>query len=131
MIQHGGDWRRSPSGEVLFNAQSRGKAEVWAGPTNVIEAVQAEDLSLRKALAAAMLEIIEGRRIWWGYEFEILDEFFRFLRYFAPDVIRYPQFFDHYGNVARQTWLGALARPPQQPGCTSDLSSSPCVIRRR
>lgn len=109
MIQGGGDWRLSALGRALLSAQADGVGQVWAGPTNVMETVQAEDIQLRKALAKMILELIENRRMWWGFEYELLDDFFRFLRQIIPDSVRYRQFFDHYGDIARQTWLGALA----------------------
>jgi hypothetical protein len=108
MLDHG-DWSRSELGAVLIEAQSAGRAQVWAGPTNVIETIQATDSGRRKALASMMLDLIEGKRMWWGHEFEAIEDFFLFVTRFAPKAIRYRDYFEHHGTVARQTWLGALA----------------------
>ena len=56
-----------------------------------------------------ILDLIEGRRMWWGFAFELLDEYFRFLEGLVPGTVRHPEFFRHYGETARRTWLGALA----------------------
>jgi hypothetical protein len=103
------DWRTSDLGSVLLNAQRSGKAQVWAGPTNVLETIQASDAQRRKALASATLELIDSARMWWGHEFEAIQDFFLFLTQLAPDALANRQYLDYYGNVARQTWLGVLA----------------------
>jgi hypothetical protein len=103
------DWRASPMGAVLAECQSKGIAQVWAGPTNIVETVQTSDADRRTALASMLLDLIEAKRVWWGHEFEAVKEFFLFITYFAPDAIRYREYFEHHGTVARQTWLGALA----------------------
>jgi hypothetical protein len=104
-----GDWRKSAIGAVLLEAQAAGRAQIWAGPTNVIETIQATDPTVRKALASMILDLIDAKRIWWGHEFEAIQDFFTFLTKFAPGAIRYREYFDDRGLVARQTWLGALA----------------------
>jgi hypothetical protein len=103
------DWKATSLGKALVDARDRGLGQVWAGPTHVIELIQAEDKGLRRSLAAMILELIEGRRMWWGFEFELLDEYFRFLGGLVPGTVRHPEFFRHYGEIARRTWLGALA----------------------
>jgi hypothetical protein len=47
--------------------------------------------------------------MWWGHEFEVIQDFFLFLTKLAPDAIANREYLDHYSNVARQTWLGILA----------------------
>ena len=103
------DWHTSDLGSVLLNAQRSGKAQVWAGPTNVLESIQASDTQRRKALASATLELIDSVRMWWGHEFEAIQDFFLFLTQLAPDALANREYLDYYGNVARQTWLGILA----------------------
>ena len=56
-----------------------------------------------------MLDLIEGRRMWCGFEFELLDEYFRFLEMLVPGAMRHRQFFDHYREMGQRIWLGALA----------------------
>lgn len=109
MLDAASDWRESDIGAVLTRAQRAGTAQVWAGPTNVIETIQATQLDRRKALASMMLELIDVKRIWWGHEFEAIDDFFAFLKTFVPDAIRFRQYFEHHGTVSQQTWLGVLA----------------------
>jgi len=104
-----GNWRESPIGTVLLEAQAAGRAQVWAGPTNVIEAIQAPNPITRKDLASMMLDLIEARRMWWGYEFEAVADFLRFVEQVAPEGIRHHEYFDDRCVTAQQTWLGALA----------------------
>jgi len=108
MLDGASDWRQSEIGSVLARAQKAGEAQVWAGPTNVIETIQATQTDRRKALALMMLELIDVKRIWWGHEFEAIDDFFGFLRRFVPDAIRLPEYVEHHSTVSRQTWLGVL-----------------------
>lgn len=103
------EWQHSPVGEVLIAAQGTQVAQVWAGPTNVIETIQTTETARRKVLSSMILDLIEAKRMWWGHEFEAIEEFFLFLTMFAPDAIRHREYFEHHGDVARQTWLGALA----------------------
>ena len=109
MLEGASNWRESDVGAVLTRAQSAGEAQVWAGPTNVIETIQATRTDRRKALASMMLELIHVKRIWWGHEFEAVDDFFVFLTRFVPDAIRFRQYFEHHATVSQQTWLGVLA----------------------
>jgi hypothetical protein len=108
-MRQSGDWRSSKIGAALLHAQNAGTAQIWAGPTNVIETIQASNIQTRKEIASLMLELIEAKRMWWGHEFEVIEDFFLFLERFAPGAIRHRDYFRHYGDVARQTWLGALA----------------------
>lgn len=64
MLDEASDWHKSSVGSLLLEAQEAGTARVWAGPTNVIETIQATDPSRRKALAVMILELIETKRIW-------------------------------------------------------------------
>lgn len=109
MLEGVSDWRESELGAVLTAGQSAGKFKVWASPTNVIETIQATETDRRRKLASMILELIEARRMWWGYEVEAIHDFFGFLRTFVQDAIRYPQYLEHHGQVAQQTWLGVLA----------------------
>jgi hypothetical protein len=109
MLDDGPDWRDSKMGAVLVESQNKGLAQVWVGPTNIVETIQTSDAHRRKALASMLLELIEAKRVWWGHEFEAVKEFFLFVTYFAPEAIRHREYFEHHGTVARQTWLGALA----------------------
>jgi hypothetical protein len=106
--QGGGSWGSSSIGGVLADARSAGTAEVWAGPTNVIEAMQASDPARRRALAATMLELIDARRLWWGSEFEAVDDFFGFLRWCDPKAVRTTIHFEYHATSMRQIWLGGL-----------------------
>jgi len=56
-----------------------------------------------------ILELIDARRMWWGYEIEAIADFFRFLKTLIPDAIEYPQYLEHHREVAPQVWLGVLA----------------------
>lgn len=103
------DWKTTSLGKVLLDARDSGRGQVWAGPTHVIESIQAEDKELRKRLAAMILDLIEGRRMWCGFEFELLDEYFRFLENLVPGSVRHREFFQHYREMAQRIWLGALA----------------------
>src|ERR1700730_8561354 len=66
MLDGASNSRESDIGPLLTPAQSAGKSQVWAGPTNVIETIQATRTDRRKALALMMLELIHVKRIWWG-----------------------------------------------------------------
>jgi hypothetical protein len=109
MLSASSDWQSTSLGKILLKARESGRAQVWAGPTNVIETIQAEDKDLRKRLAGIMLDLIEGRRMWWGFEFELLDEYFRFLEMLVPGAVRHRQFFEYYRENGQRIWLGALA----------------------
>lgn len=106
--QGGGAWRNSPIGAILAAAQAARTAQVWAGPTNVVEAMQASDPQRRRALAAAVLDLIDARRIWWGSEFEAVDDFFHFLRWCDPSAVRTEIHFEYHATSMRQIWLGGL-----------------------
>jgi hypothetical protein len=121
------NWRASPIAVVLLEAQAAGCAEVWAGPTNVIEALQANDPELRKDLAGVMLDLIEARRMWWGHEFEAINEFFHFLESFAPGSIWNRAFFAHRAETMRQVWLGGLGLL----AATGKLSLTPVIASLR
>lgn len=109
LAQRPSDWRGGNLASVLLEAQRSGIAQLWVGPTNVIETVQASDVGHRRRLAGMMLELAENRRMWSGHEFEALSDFFEFLRQFAPDAVRFPEFMEHHQTTMRQIWLGALA----------------------
>lgn len=95
--------------QVLQDFQGSGKAEVWLSPTHVIETAQTTDIQVRQRLASTMLNLIQARRMWCGYEFEAIDDFFSFLTLFAPDAIRAPEYFIRHSEASRQIWLGGLA----------------------
>jgi len=109
MLSASSDWKSTSMGEILLEARESGGGQVWAGPTNVIETIQAQDIDLRKRLAGMILDLIEGRRMWCGFEFELLDEYFRFLEMLVPGAVRHRQFFDYYREIGQRIWLGALA----------------------
>lgn len=110
MLQPGvTDWRTGEMASTIIQAQRQGSAQIWVGPTNIIETLQATDVGRRRQLAAMMLELTENRRVWWGHEFEAISDFFCFLEAFAPDAIRHPAFFEHHATTMRQIWSGALA----------------------
>jgi hypothetical protein len=109
ILSESSDWQTTSLGKLLLDARDSGRVQVWAGPTHVIETIQAEDKKLRKRLAAMMLELIEGRRMWCGFEFELLDEYFRLLQELVPGSVRHREFFEHYRETAQRIWLGALA----------------------
>ena len=102
------DWRQGELATLLLAAAKSDKGQVWAGPTNVIETLQTTDVGRRRELAMMMLELIDARRMWWGHEFEAIQDFYHFLETFAPQAIRYDTYFQHHGTTARQIWLGAL-----------------------
>jgi hypothetical protein len=108
MLDEAADWRKSSFGKALIDAQQSRVAQVWVGPTNVIETIQTTDPSRRKAIAAMMLELMDVKRMWHGHEFEAIDDFFAFLRKFAPKAIRFPEYLEHHSLLARQIWLGIL-----------------------
>ena len=108
MLDAQGGWQRSELGQVLIAAREADKAVVWAGPTNVIETIQATDPARRRALASLILDLIDAKRMWWGHEFEAVEDFFLFLTASAPDAVLFRQYFEHHGEVARQVWLGGL-----------------------
>ena len=103
-----GDWRESEIGQVLIDAKANSLAEVWAGPTNVIETTQAADESRRRQLALAILDLIDARRMWHGNVFAAVEEFLSFLTTIIPDSLMYPQYFEYYKQKETQTWLGGL-----------------------
>lgn len=109
LLDAASDWRTGEIASLLLKAQTAGTAEVWAGPTHVMETVQTKDIARRRALAQLILELIEFRRTWWGYEFEVISEFFGFLEAVAAGAMRMHHFFEHHASVARQQYLGALA----------------------
>jgi hypothetical protein len=109
MLSSASDWQSTSLGKILLGARESGRAQVWAGPTNVIETIQAEDKDLRKRLAGIMLDLIEGRRMWCGFEFELLDEYFRILEMLVTGAVRHRQFFDYYRETGQRIWLRALA----------------------
>lgn len=102
-------WREHPIASVLLQAQTAGQVVVWAGPTHVIETLQTPDPVKRKNLALIILELIDAQRMWWGHEFEAINDFLLFLEQGIAGAIRTREFFDHHGDVARQMWLGGLA----------------------
>jgi len=96
--------------QVLTEARENGSAEVWAGPTHVLETIQCVDESLRQKLAQVILRLIESRRMWWGHEFEALEGFCIFVeQHLSPRAIRFPQYLIHRQETLRQLWLGGLA----------------------
>lgn len=103
------NWLAGEIATLLLNAQRSGTAEIWVSPTHVIETAQTTNSDRRQMIATVMLELTEARRMWWGHEFEAVSEFFMFLRAFAPDAIRWPEYFDQRADAARRIWLGALA----------------------
>jgi hypothetical protein len=109
MVDEGkGDWKQSAIGAVLQAGQSSGKAEVWAGPTHVIETLQARDVPRRQLLAGTILDLIDARRMWRGHEMEAIHAFFGFLESFAPEAVWHREYFDHRAETGRQVWLGGL-----------------------
>jgi hypothetical protein len=102
------DWKQSALGSVLLAAQHAGKAEVWAGPTHVIETLQTRDSPRRRLLAGTILDLIDARRMWRGHELEAIYAFFGFLKSFAPEAVWHQAFFDHRAETGRQIWLGGL-----------------------
>ena len=44
MLSSASDWQSTSLGKILFEARESGRGQVWAGPTNVIETIQAEDI---------------------------------------------------------------------------------------
>ena len=44
------DWKSTSLGKILVDARNSGLGQVWAGPTHVIELIQAEDKGLRRSL---------------------------------------------------------------------------------
>ena len=116
MLEGVSDWRESEFGVVLTAGQKAGKLKVWAGPTNVIETIQATETGRRRELASMILELIDARRMWWGYEIEAISDFFTFLRGLIPDAIQYPQYLEHHAEVAPQIWLGVLALAARMDG---------------
>jgi hypothetical protein len=109
MLDVAADWRTGEIASLLLDAQAARRAQIWAGPTHVMETVQTQDIDRRRRLAQAVLELIEFRRTWWGYEFEVVSEFFGFVETIAPGTIRTHHFFDHHASIAREQYLGALA----------------------
>lgn len=109
MLDAAGDWRTGEVASVVLAAQASGCAQVWAGPTHVMEAVQTQDGERRRRLAQLILEVIEFKRTWWGYEFEVISEFAGFVEAIAPDAVRTYQFFKYHGAIACERYLGALA----------------------
>lgn len=108
MLDTAADWQAGEIASLLHDAQSVGTAQVWAGPTHVMETVQTQDINRRRHLAQTILEMIEFRRTWWGYEFEVISEFLGFVETIAPGAIRTHHFFDHHASIAREQYLGAL-----------------------
>jgi hypothetical protein len=121
------NWNTSRIAAVLLDANAAGSAEVWAGPTNVIEALQANNPERRKQLASVMLDLIDAKRMWWGHEFEAINEFFHLLESFAPGAIWNREFFAHRAETTRQVWLGGLGLL----AATGKLSLTPVLASLR
>jgi hypothetical protein len=103
------DWKNNEWASVFLEAQQAGTAEVWAGPTHVIETLQCSDEDFRKRIASIILELIEARRMWWGHEFEALQDFVGFVQIFATKGLRFREYLDRQMETMRQLWLGGLA----------------------
>lgn len=103
------DWRDSDLGKTLLQLRDLRKAEVWAGPTNVIETLQASDVVIRIKLAKMQLDLIDTRRMWWGGEYESVEDFFRFVEMAIPGGLMHKCYFTDRGKTICQLWLGALA----------------------
>ena len=56
-----------------------------------------------------MLEVAGFTRMWHGYEFEVVTEFFDFLRTISPSCIRTRFFIDRALAENARTWIGVLA----------------------
>src|SRR5205823_5957877 len=95
MLDECPDWKHSKTGSILLQAQKQSVAEVWIGPTHVLETIQCEDENRRQRLALMMLNVIEARRMWWGHEFEILQDLCNFIKVcVGPEGFRFPQYLD-------------------------------------
>lgn len=114
------DWRIGEIAAILLEAQRSQTGQVWLSPTHVLETAQATDIERRRQLATIMLELTGARRMWWGHEFEAINDFFTFLKLFAPDAIRWPEYFDERALTARQICLGALALLAACPNLSID-----------
>lgn len=110
MFEQGdGDWRVSSFGKLLLEARDSERAQVWISPTNVIETMQTSDPARRRAIADAMLELVDARRMYWGFEFEVIDELLFFLDQHAPGAVRTRDHVEYHAGTMRQIWLGGLA----------------------
>jgi hypothetical protein len=123
----GADWRTSPTAAVLLKADTEGRAATWAGPTNVIEVLQTHDPERRKQLASLMLELIDAKRMWWGHEFEAINEYIHLLESFAPGTLWNGAFFAQRAQTTRQIWLGGLGLL----AATGKLTLTPVVASLR
>ena len=108
MLDECGDWKRSEIGLIVNGAQEDKTGQVWVGPAHVLETVQCEDETRRKKLAMTMLEVVEARRMWWGHEFEALQDFCNFLKVIAPKALRFHEYLEYHRETLRQLYLGGL-----------------------
>lgn len=58
----------------LCDLQSSKKIEIFATPTNVIELIMFKDVHKRHVLCKLLNELIEGRRITFSWEFEVIQD---------------------------------------------------------
>jgi len=110
MLDEGnGDWRSSKVGKILVAARAADKGLVWIGPTHVLETMLTTEDRRRRDLARSMLEVVDYKRVWYGYELEVVTEFFDFLAAVSPSCIRTRYFINRATEEQARTWLATLA----------------------
>jgi hypothetical protein len=126
-------------GEVLASGIAKGKAEVWASPTHVLETLICADYDAqgnvvagkktakRTRIAQTLLELCEGKRMNCSYEFILVGEFIELLRQLAPTCIRTERIYERLKSDSQQVFAGALALLAALPSLNRPAAAVPLI----
>src|SRR5579883_1915993 len=108
-IARGGpDWAKTEYAALLLGKLAD-VAEVWISPTHIVETLLCPASDLRRALAASMLALAEGRRMLPDYSTLLVNGFLAFVERACAEGILGREYPEHYDFTLKQQFLGATA----------------------